>query len=246
MSNTYKQDKDLELLRYADNDMLGVLVNYLTTDKDGKTRYTETLTGDKQFQAAQGDYQQVWQQIAGELQHFGGDTLVNLFRRSGVEYKEILIDVCKKLSIKTDYKAEAVDIEQALLAKLFADSWEKMTKFQRVELQKELKIDSSLASSAALTSIITAILMGGNTSYKISMLLADGVSKTILGSGLMTAGGIAFGRAIGVLTGPIGLAVTALLTVQSISGPAFRVTLPAVIQVAAMRQQMLNEEELIF
>ncbi|HDY7707092.1 TPA: DUF3944 domain-containing protein [Vibrio vulnificus] len=64
MSNTYKQDKDLELLRYADNDMLGVLVNYLTTDKDGKTRYTETLTEDKQFQAAKGDYQQVWQQIA--------------------------------------------------------------------------------------------------------------------------------------------------------------------------------------
>ncbi|HDU8651733.1 TPA: DUF3944 domain-containing protein [Morganella morganii subsp. morganii] len=74
MSNTCKQDKDLELLLYADNDMLGVLVNCLTTDKDGKTRYTAgTLTGDKQFQAAKGDYQQVWQKIAGELQHFGGE-----------------------------------------------------------------------------------------------------------------------------------------------------------------------------
>ncbi|MDK9756640.1 DUF3944 domain-containing protein [Vibrio sp. D173a] len=246
MSNTYKQDKDLELLRYANNDMLGVLVKYLTTDKDGKARYTETLTGDKQFQAAKGDYQQVWQQIAGELQHFGGDTLVNLFRRSGVNYKEILVDVCKKLGIKTDYKAEAVDIEQALLAKLFADSWENMTKSQRVELQKELKIDTSLASNAALTSIIAAIRIGGNMSYRVSMLLADGVATTILGRGLITAGGATFGRTIGVLAGPIGIAITVLLTVPAISGPAFRVTLPAVIQVAAMRQQMLNEEELIF
>ncbi|HED1572153.1 TPA: DUF3944 domain-containing protein [Morganella morganii] len=93
MSNTYRNDKDLELLRYADNEMLSILVKYLTIDKDGTTRFTETLTGDKQFKAAQGNYQQVWQLIAGELQHFGGDTLVNLFRRSGVKYREILIDV---------------------------------------------------------------------------------------------------------------------------------------------------------
>ncbi|HGD3788905.1 TPA: hypothetical protein ACI4K1_002305 [Enterobacter roggenkampii] len=37
------------------------------------------------------------------------------------------------------------------------------------------------------------------------------------------------------------MAITALLTIPAISGPAFRVTLPAVVQIAAMRQQMLNK-----
>lgn len=246
MSNTYRNDKDLELLRYADNEMLSILVKYLTIDKDGKTRFTETLTGDKQFKAAQGNYQQVWQLIAGELQHFGGDTLVNLFRRSGVEYREILIDVCKKLSIKTDYKAGVVDIEQALLAKLFQDSWEKMSESERDQLRKELKIDPSLTSSAALAAIITAIRVGGFMSYQIAMIVANAVAKAILGSGLTIAANAGLARVIGLFAGPIGMAVTVLLTIPAISGPAFRVTLPSVVQIAAMRQQMLNSEEPIF
>lgn len=246
MSNTYRKDKDLEpLLRYADNEMLGVLVKYLTTDKDGKTRYAETLTSDKQFKAAKDNYQQVWQLIAGELQHFGGDTLVNLFRRSGVEYREILTDVCKKLKIKTDYKADTVKIEQALLAKLFADSWEKMSDSERDALREELKIDASLTSSAALTAIIAAIRMGGFMSYQVAMIVANAVAKALLGRGLTLAAKAGLARAIGVFAGPIGIAITVLF-IPAISGPAFRVTLPAVVQIAAMRQQMLNEEEPIF
>lgn len=246
MSIKYRKDKDLEFLRYASNEMLGVLVTYLTTDKDGKKRYTETLTGDKQFQTANSNYQLVWQQIAGELQHFGGDTLVNLFRRSGVEYKEILVDVCKKLSIKTDYKADAVDIEQALLAKLFQDSWEKMTKSERDALRKELKIDASLASGAALAAIIAAIRMGGYMSYQISLIVANAVARTIIGHGFASAAGAGMGRALAVVAGPIGIAFSVLMTVPAISGPAFRVTLPSVVQIAAMRQQMLNDKEPIF
>lgn len=246
MSNKYRKDKDLEFLRYTNDEMLGVLVTYLTTDKDGKTRYTETLTGDKQFQAANGNYQQVWQQIAGELQYFGGDTLVNLFRRSGVEYKEILIDVCKKLSIKTDYKSDAIDIEQALLAKLFQDSWEKMTESERDILRKELKIDTSLTSSAALATIIATIRMGSFMSYQVAIIVANAVATTLLGRSLTLAANASLARAIGIFTGPIGIAITILLTVPAISGPAFRVTLPSVVQIAAMRQQMLNDKEPIF
>lgn len=247
MSNTYRKDKDLDpLLRYADNEMLGVLVKYLTTDKDGETRFTETLTDDERFKAAKGDYKEVWQLIAGELQHFGGDTFVNLFRGTGVEYREILTDVCKKLNIKTDYKAETVKIEQALLAKLFQDSWEKMSASERDELRKELKIDASLTSSAALTAIIAAIRMGGFMSYQVAMIVANAVAKALLGRGLTLAANAGLARAIGVFAGPIGIAITVLLTVPAISGPAFRVTLPAVVQIAAMRQQMLNEEDPIF
>ncbi|PMO03883.1 ubiquinol-cytochrome C chaperone [Vibrio sp. 10N.222.55.C12] len=226
--------------------MLGVLVKYLTTDKDGETRYTETLKDNKEFRAAKKDYQQAWKPIAAELQHFGGDTLVNLVRRTGVEYREILIDVCKKLKIKTNYKAEAVDIEQALLAKLFQDSWEKMSEEERDELRKQFKVDSLLTSSAALAVIIASIRNGGYMSYQITMIVANAVSKALLGRSLTIPVNAGVIQTTSVFAGPIGMAIAALLTIPAISGPAFRVTLPAVIQVAAMRQQMLNEEEPVF
>ncbi|CAM4293301.1 MULTISPECIES: DUF3944 domain-containing protein [Lelliottia] len=242
----FRADKDLELLRYSDNEMLEVLVKYLTTDKDGSTRYTESLTGEKAFQAVGKDYKQAWQLIGAELQHFGGDTFVNLFRGNGVMYKEILTDVCKKLSVKTDFSAEVVDIEQALLAKLFSDSWEKMSEEERKKIRSELKIDGNLASSAALTSIITAIRMGGFMSYQVAMIVANAVARAVLGRGLTLAANAGLARMIGVFAGPIGIAITALLTIPAISGPAFRVTLPAVVQIAAMRQQMLNQKEDFF
>lgn len=246
MPNEYRKDKDLELLRYADQEMLDVLVKYLTEDKDGGIRLTEELTGNDDFKSANGNYQKVWQLIAAELQYFGGDTFVNLFRGSGVEYREILKDVCKKLKVKADYSAETVEIEKSLLAKLFEQSWEEMTEKQRSDLRKELKVDASLTSSAALATIITSIRMGGFMSYQIAMVVANSVAKALLGRGLAFAGNAALARTIGIMAGPVGWAITALISIPAISGPAFRVTLPSVIQIAAMRQQMLKQEEPVF
>lgn len=39
-----KEDKDLEFLAFCKNEDLQILVDYLTTDKDGKKRYLENLT----------------------------------------------------------------------------------------------------------------------------------------------------------------------------------------------------------
>ena len=46
-------------------------------------------------------------------------------------------------------------------------------------------------------------------------------------------------RTMAILTGPIGWVITGLLTAIDIAGAAYRVTIPAVIQVAALRQQHL-------
>ena len=83
-------------------------------------------------------------------------------------------------------------------------------------------------------------------SYQIAMVVANGVAKALLGRGLTIAANAGLTRAIGIMAGPIGWAISALITIPAISGPAYRVTLPAVIQIAAMRQQMLKEEVLVF
>ncbi|MNL52706.1 hypothetical protein D3C87_1759020 [compost metagenome] len=78
------------------------------------------------------------------------------------------------------------------------------------------------------------------------MIVANAVARAVLGRGLTLAANAGLARMIGVFAGPIGIAITALLTIPAISGPAFRVTLPAVVQIAAMRQQMLNQKEDFF
>ena len=83
-------------------------------------------------------------------------------------------------------------------------------------------------------------------SYQVAMIVANAVAKALLGRGLALAANAGLARMIGIFAGPVGIAITALLTIPAISGPAFRVTLPAVVQIAAMRQQLLKKEEDIF
>lgn len=40
----YIQDENLNFLKYCDNNDLDILVKYLTEDKNGTSRLTETLT----------------------------------------------------------------------------------------------------------------------------------------------------------------------------------------------------------
>ena len=47
---------------------------------------------------------------------------------------------------------------------------------------------------------------------------------------------------IGAFAGPIGWVITGLWTLADVAGPAYRVTIPAVIQVAFLRQYLINKQ----
>ena len=64
----------------------------------------------------------------------------------------------------------------------------------------------------------------------------------ILGRGLSLAANATFVKALSVFAGPIGIAVTALWTIMDIAGPAYRVTIPCVILIAAFRHEMRLKE----
>ena len=56
------------------------------------------------------------------------------------------------------------------------------------------------------------------------------------------ASGSVLSRSLSVLAGPIGWALTAAWTAYDIAGPAYRVIVPAVIQIAYLRQKSLMLE----
>ena len=50
-------------------------------------------------------------------------------------------------------------------------------------------------------------------------------------------------RGIGVFAGPIGATVMGFYTLYDLAGPAYKVTVPAVIYIAALRQTYLQKRE---
>lgn len=79
--------------------------------------------------------------------------------------------------------------------------------------------------------------------YKIALIVANAIAKAILGRGLSLAANAGIVRTISIFAGPIGWLITGLWAAMDIAGPAYRVTIPAVIQVAFLRQVYLNKGE---
>lgn len=243
----YRLDEDLEFLQYCSNESLGDLVSILTTDTDGSTRYTESLTDSEKYKKHYPDHSMYWEEIAEELQTYGGNTIVNVFRGNGVLYKEILIDVCDKMKVNYNKKSKTHVIEEYLLMKILEDSIRNMSADELKKLAEEMGLKTTnFTKEAILASFQTVFKLGGFKSYQYTVMLANIILKALIGRGLSLAGNAALTRVASVLAGPIGMTVTALWTVSDIAGPAYRVTAPSVVLISALRMQKKyegNEDE---
>ena len=112
---------------------------------------------------------------------------------------------------------------------------------QRKDLLDAIGADHKGGIPAALPimAIQAAIRLGGFAAYQLALIVANAVARQVLGHGLRLAANAGLARVMGVLAGPIGLAITILWTILDIAGPAYRVTIPCVLQVAYMRQKNL-------
>ena len=85
--------------------------------------------------------------------------------------------------------------------------------------------------------------VGGFKSCQLTLIVVNAVMKTLIGRGLSFAGNAALTRTVAVLTGPIGWAITGIWTAVDVASAAYRVTIPAVIQIAALRQKHLYAKQ---
>lgn len=241
---TYRSDSDLEFLAKCSNEDLELLVSILTVDpKDGNERHTQTLTGTTEYLFNRENPQVYWHLIAAELQTFGAHSGMTLLRGGkGVLYREILIDVCKKVKANIDKNLAIETIEQALLMSVLKKSLEKMSKDELQNLATELgcvsaKITPSILMMSIQSSIMTNPTMWNFMTLTILQQLGFNVGKLVL-----SAGTTFVPRTLpifGLLTGPIGWTISGLWLVSDIAGPAYRVTVPACFYVAALRQKYM-------
>ena len=241
----YRYDEDLEFLRSMKSKDLDTLVETLT-GKDGDRRLTEELTANPLYKRFYPDHIEYVEEIMAELQCYGANSFATIFRRGkGVLYKEILCDVCDKAKVNYNKKSPVERIENELLSKILAQAIEKMDMSELESIAKDAKISTAkgFTKQGAIAAMQGAVLAGGFGSYQLALIVTNAVVKQVLGRGLSLAANAGLTRAISVFAGPIGWVLTGLWTAFDIAGAAYRVTMPAVIQVAFLRKLKDQREQ---
>lgn len=234
-----RTDIDLAFLQYCSNTELRELCDLLTHDEKGNIRLSENLTDkDSYIENYPHNCKAMWQDIALELQLFGGNTFLNIFRRGrGPAYETIVYDVCQKMEVENVGTHDSTEeMEKALLDKVTEKMLDELTPEQLRQVMKELKIEKHVYTKQAL---MAALLLTRKINmriyyYVISYILRM-VSNMLIGRGVLTASIGLFSRSLGMLMGPVGWALLSGWTAWDIAGPAYRVTVPAVLQIAFLR-----------
>ena len=244
MAYKYRPDEGLDFLGDVPSEHLEGLVALLTEDRN------EELTDTKGYKRHHPDHNKYWREIATEIQTFGGSTFSNIYRGQGTIYREILHDVCDRLKVNYNKGSSIQNIEMNLLQKALTDSFEKLDSDQRAEVLKALGDENatSLTGNAAVAAAQVLLRASGFAAYKWALIAVNGVigeiGKQVIGRGLSLGANAVLTRGLSVAIGPVGLALTAAWTAYDLAGPAYRVTVPSVLYVAALRLQKAHNEQL--
>ncbi|MCQ2088184.1 MAG: DUF3944 domain-containing protein [Bacilli bacterium] len=240
----YREDRDVEFLGKMKSEDLNDLVYCLTHDKDGELRHTEELTSNHLYKRYYPDHHEYWRYIAAEIQCFGANSIMTIFRGGkGVPYREVLTDVCDKMKVKYNSSSDVETIENALIMKILKAAIDEMSQDELNKCAEEagLKNTNGITAEVLTSAFLAAFTAGGFMSYQITLIVVNAVAKALVGRGLALAGNAALTRVMSVLTGPIGWVITGLWTAIDIAGPAYRVTIPAVVYVIALRKKYISD-----
>jgi len=234
-------DEDLlRLLSAADPTDVGLLVDLLTDSGKGRLAMASEVSAALDSAKAKGRFSEgVLLLLIRELQHYGGNSVVNLFRRNGVPYAEIVADVLAHLGGTADKNESVGSLETKVLDILLTEAWSKMSTDEQADFARRFEGPAGVIAGS-YAGLLAAIRRGGASSIK-SMLMFTGPLGQILTRGPTAAAtGIAASRIASLVLGPASLfALTGAAGAQTLAGEAYRITVPCVVQIACIRQKKL-------
>lgn len=248
------------LLKDADVEDLNILVDYITDKGEGRITLDDEVCKRLVVCMRNKMYSKNDRHlIEREICRFGGNTIANLVRDArsalvfsgldrylpdmapSVEYREVVSDVATHLKVAIHKDSSIPTMEDGIMRKILADAYEKMNLEEKKALLDSLNLsDMSLLQPAALAAAIAAGRLAGFATYKLAAIVANAVAKALIGKGLTFAATGTLMRGISVLIGPVGWILTGIWTMADMASPAYRVTVPCVVQLAYMRQKALN------
>lgn len=204
----------LDLLVHSDTEEIDFLVDVLTDGGSGRVALSSSIKDRLLHEKAERVYtEDGLRNLLHELQEYGGNSLMNLFRTEPLAYEELLTDVHTKLNGRNSSKKLAASKEREIVLSLFGEDWATMADHERWSRCTETRV------------------VGGFFQMEDHLIFNDkGMAVAV--SAVASAAAFAAMRAV------VPLAVLGL-AVQSVS-EAYRITIPFVAQVARIR--MLSEK----
>lgn len=237
-------DKDLRFLSSCENEDLRVLCDILTHDRLGNIRITEQLTATDEYNRNYPeDMLFLVPQISNELLKYGSNTLATFWHNEPDSYQTVLRRVCKQMDVRTMEKDSVSKMERNLLTTLCQDTLDKMSERELRLLANENGIpDKTLTRQALTAALLMAIRTSRAVLTRIAVRVIQYIIELITIRGVATAGIETATRAVSSALGPIGWTALGAWTVYDITSPAYRVCVPAVLQVAYMRLNRFEKE----
>lgn len=211
------EDHDLDFLLECSDDDLLKLVDILIGEKKGDVR-KPSLSAELQRQEAYMKYPdeptRYVNEIIAEIEAFGGNTIANFIRRTGVPYRKVLCDVAEKFKINFNSKQPIDLIERRVLERVFVDD----SKFSLL---------TEDAKEAFFDDFVKGHIDDNNCAYFTSVTLK------ILRNGMLAGGAVAWASPIFGLVLESVFGVCCLLKMFSEN---YAITVPAVIYIALLRR----------
>lgn len=230
-------DKDLQFLSSCKNEELRVLCDILTYDRLGNIRITEQLTSsDEYLYNYPENMSSLVPQISTELLKYGSNTLATIWNGGPDSYQTVLGRVCKQMDVMVAEDDDVPTMEYNLLTSLCQDTLNKMSERELRLLANESGIpDKRLTRQALTAALLMALRASRPVLARIAARVVQYIVEVITIRGVATAGIETATRAVSGALGPIGWFALGAWTVYDITSPAYRVCIPAVLQVAYMR-----------
>lgn len=220
--------RNFEILDEFTNEELEVIVK-LIVDKGWQT---ENLSKDEVYKKYYPDHRKYLDKIKTELSLMGGNTIANIARfilkkNSNVSYREMLKDVCTKMNIKYEQSDTDRDLENCLLATVLTRAFDKLTRTGKDFIFEQM----------GRNSFYHIFREDEQNAYELSILIANTLVKMEIGKNLKKADEIAvLLDKLKNLVVQVSYILTNTDKTIDIAGPAYRVTLPAIIYIAAMKR----------
>lgn len=226
---------DFEILDKLTNEELDVIVKLIIE----KGWQTETLSKDKNYKKYYPDHRKYVDSIKTELSLMGGNTIANVARflmgkSSSISYREMLKDVCKKLDIEYEESTIDEELEHDLLATILKRAFDKLSEVEQNVVLEILKDNSNGMTANNLFYKIFAD--DKKKKYLLAVLISNTLSKTMCGKDLSLLKDIEIINELKVLTAPLSSILINVDKTYDITGPAYRITLPAIVYMAAMKE----------
>lgn len=210
-----------DLFSQAASSDLEVLADLITDNGKGRVALDSGIKAIILRRREKGDLQSIPDVLEAEIRTFGGNSLANWRRSEGVDYVALVSDVAKKLGGKPVSNDDIFALEDIVITKAID------------------KYAPDGAKALAVGGVTLSDLLGQIVHGLTAA--ASAVSSAIAAAGTAGIVDVIGTRATAMLFPPLALTAIGLTAFQA-AGPAFRITVPAVLQVAKIRRSRFDAD----